>query len=199
MATPQSVIDSIEKLKIYSSLGEKKTENGSTLIGKAPHIAPYAWLNTIYSPLSDEQILELEKQIDVKVPDCYKSFLKISNGLQVLHSLSLYGLRFNFKRTIEEAEQQPFSIITPNTLEKPKNAGKNIFYIGGYSSGDGAWLYIDLQTNIVHLCKKWKVKSLYQWSSFEVMLSSEIERLLQLFDKNGKKLNPNKNTLPISI
>lgn len=190
------IVKALERLKGYKHLGEKLCENGTLLIGRAPHIAPYAWLNFIYPPLSNEEIQNLEHEMKTEIPNDYKSFLKISNGLGILHTLSLYGLRNNYKRSIKEAEQQPFSLTTPNISEKPKKAGKNIFYIGGYSSGNGAWLYIDKENNTVHLCKKGGVKSLYQWNSFDEMLSSEVDRLVRLFDSDGKKLYPNKSMLP---
>jgi hypothetical protein len=190
----------LKLLKNYDYLGVKKTQNGTLLIGKAPHIAPMASLHSIYPPLTDEEIKNLELSIGLDIPPDYKSFLKITNGLGIFNNtMSLFGLRNNYKRTPEDAQQQPFHIKHPNTLERPENAGKNIFCIGGYSSGDGAWLYLNADTNAVHLSERWKVKSLFEWRTLEVMLISEVNRLVPLFDKEGKKIDRNKSTLPIII
>ncbi len=35
---------------------EESQSTGAILIGKAPHIAPEAWLNTLYPPLSKNDV-----------------------------------------------------------------------------------------------------------------------------------------------
>jgi len=186
----------LEYLKQFEYLGKRLLDNGTLLIGKAPHIAPQAWLHSIHSPLTNLQIKELEEKMQTAIPDDYKDFLKITNGLKVFNTtFTLDGLRKNFKRGIGDV-WQPFNIITPNTLERPKNAGKKFFFIGGYD-WDGSLLYIDSATNHVHLCEREDATSLYDWKNFEQMLESEINRLVKLFDKEGKELNPDESTLPV--
>ena len=187
----------LNRLKSFDYLGEKQLEDGTLLIAKALHIAPMAWLHRIYPPLTNEQIKMLEGQLKLEIPNSYKAFLRVTNGLSVFNCFSLYGLRKNYSRTIDDV-WQPFDIITPNTVERPKNAKRSIFYIGGYSSEDGAWLYLNSEDDSVHLCERWKTKSLYKWESVDEMLESEISRLIALFNKNGEPLYPDKDILPIS-
>jgi hypothetical protein len=54
---------------IWESLGINKFTNGTTLIGKAPHIAPEAWLHTFYKGLTDVELLLLQKNIKIEFPD----------------------------------------------------------------------------------------------------------------------------------
>jgi len=183
-------------LKEYKYLGEKQLVDNTRLIGKALHIAPEAWLHCIFHPLTETDIKTLEKDLGTVIPSDYKDFLATSNGLRVFNTtFTLDGLRKNYSRNSRD-NFQPFDITTPNKLEKPKNAGDNVFIIGGYD-WDGSYLFIDTETNKVHLCQNEDSTSLYEWKNFNKMLESEITRLIKLFDKNGKELNPDESTLPI--
>lgn len=187
-----------EQLYEFEKLGLEVSELGATLIGKAPHIAPMAWLHTIYPTLNDSDILELEDELGTKLPGEYKDFLlNYSNGLSLFVSkFYLYGYRKVLGRGIE-ASRQPFSIITPNIPERPENAKANYFFIGGYK-WDGSKLYIDTNTDKVHYCDRWDATSLYVWNSFEEMLLCETKRIIDLFDENGIILDECIPTTPAS-
>lgn len=179
----------------YKDLGDKILENKTHLIGKAPHIAPEAWLHCIYPPLKTEEIDFLQKEISKPIPKEYDLFLQRTNGLNIFNTtLSLFGVRKNYKRDLNNV-WQPFDIVAPNTIEAPPKADSNIFIIGGYD-WDGSYLFIKSNDNSVHLCKKENLKSLYSWNSFSHMLESEVKRLTTLFDKKGKEINPDESTLP---
>lgn len=99
---------------------EESQSTGAILIEKAPHIAPEAWLNTLYPPLSKNDVQALEKELGMEIPIDYKKFLlDVSNGLDILvGTFCLDGLRRNYKRSTDES-RQPFSIITANIRERP--------------------------------------------------------------------------------
>jgi hypothetical protein len=187
----------LNELYRFKSLGQHTTEGGAVLIGRAPHIAPLAWLHSLYPPLSLADIADLEGKLKMPVPHEYKQFLQLSNGLNVFNTtLSLFGLRRNYIRDVENV-WQPFDIITPNTIEKPGNASNNVFIFGTYD-WDGSYLYIDCEKgNTVHLCTNDDITSLYKWPNLEAVLKSEIKRLLTMFDGQGKELDPDESTLPI--
>jgi hypothetical protein len=185
-------------LESYNYLGKEQLKDGTLLIGKAPHIAPLAWLHCIYSPLKNTDISDLEMELNQEIPNIYKEFLLISNGLSVFNTtLSLFGKRGNYKRSVDNV-WQPFDIILPNTIEKPRNANNDIFIIGCYD-WDGSYLYIDKKDSSIHLCEVDNVRSLFEWGNFEDMLYSEINRLTKLFDNNGKEIDEEKITLPLQI
>jgi SMI1 / KNR4 family (SUKH-1) len=182
----------------FQDLGvERSISNGAILIGKAPHIAPEAWLNSLYQPLDITDVKVLETELGTDIPIDYKNFLlNVSNGLNILvGTFYLDGLRRNYKRTVDES-RQPFSIITTNIEERPDNAKDNHFFIGGYK-WDGSCIYIDKKTNLVHYCDRDDVTSLFQWESFEEMLISELDRIYLLFDNNGVKIHEDICTTPI--
>jgi hypothetical protein len=187
--------ETFDLLKGYKYLGEKQLENGTLLIAKAPHIAPQAWLHCIFAPINANDVNILEGELNQKIPDIYKEFLEMSNGLSVFNTtFSLFGKRSNYKRSIDNV-WQPFDLILSNTVEKPYNADDNVFIIGCYD-WDGSYLYIDKKTSSVHLCKNDDITPLYKWKNFEDMLYSEINRLIDLFDYNGKEKNVEDSTLP---
>lgn len=182
----------------YSHRGTRKIEvTGALLIGHAPHVAPEAWLNSVYPCLSEQEIIELEKLLGTTIPREYCHFLQhISNGVDVLVTeLCLYGKRSNYIRTSTDATRQPFNICDL-VREKPRNADENMFFIGSYS-WDGSKLYIDKRDNQVYFCQRDDCTTLKSWPSLEEMLLDEIPRLYSLFDDNGVQLDGNQSTLPI--
>jgi hypothetical protein len=189
------MIDILKFLDSYRLFGEKRLENGTYLIGKAPHIAPNAWLHSIYSGLNLNEIKELENILGKLIPEGYRSFLEKSNGLKIFNTtFCLDGLRRSSSRGLDDV-WQPFDIRTPNISERPKNALDYFFFIGGYD-WDGSLLYIDTHTEKVHLCNRDNADSLYEWNDFERMLESEILRIINLFDSQGKEIDPRISTLP---
>lgn len=70
----------------FSHLGVTHSKNGALLIGKAPHIAEYAWLNIMYPCITEAEVCDLEKKLGVAIPDVYRDFLmNVSNGYNELH------------------------------------------------------------------------------------------------------------------
>ena len=149
------------------------------------------------APLKEEEILYMEQEKSIKIPITYKNFLmNLSNGLDIFNgTLTFYGYRKHYKRD-ESLLFQPFALEITNVYERPEFSKDNYFYIGSYD-WDGSKLYIDTDTNHVHLCKRENSTSLYEWNSFEEMLSSEIDRIFSLFTDDGRQIDENQSTLPI--
>ena len=181
----------------FKKLGEEVSELGATLIGHAPHIAPKAWLHSLFPVLSEHEVIEFGKAAQKRVPSVYADFLmNCSNGLKIFVStFSLYGLRKQIGRSVE-AGRQPYSPDTANVDERPANAKDSYFFIDGYN-WDGSHLYIDTETSQVNYCSVSNAKSLYKWESFDEMLISEVKRICGLFDENGVVIDPKQYTTPI--
>lgn len=183
----------------YKGLGEMTSSTGVVLIGRAPHIAPEAWLHSLFPPLVCDEVEALEREVHHDIPTVYKDFLLYySNGISVFNNaIYLYGLRKIVGRTIE-AVRQPFSLDIPNTIERPKNAKEEYLFIGGYS-WDGSKIYIDGLTNKVYYCARWDATPLCEWNSFPEMLLSEIDRIRKHFDSDGKRIDKSIPTTPVPI
>lgn len=190
-------LDNIRELITkFSYLGTKQTANKKALlIGHAPQIAPEAWLNCLYKPVSLKEIQLIEKSIGVSIPDSYKSFLlSFSNGLSILgDTLSLFGYRSNYSRNNEDV-WQPYDIITLNLYEKPHNATLNEFLIGKYE-WDASSLYINKEDEICY-CKSDDILPLKKWNSLSDMLYEELTRLYELVSENGLFIDTDCKTTP---
>lgn len=186
-----------EVLKILErskNFGYHKLKNGTKLFGNTKHIAPQAWFHQIFPPIG---VLDLEQLLnEIGIPDVYCKFLLLMNGLNAFScSISFFGLRTNYKRTIESVLQQPFNLITPNTIERPINANDDHFFIGSYCE-DGSLIYLNIYNMHVYRRAREDFASLNEWPNLGEMLLSEIQRLHKLFDNKGIKINDKITTLP---
>ena len=184
----------INRLKQFEKYVVEIQENDTKLIGKAPHIAPKAFLHTIYKGLSEKNINKLKNNLKTKIPKDYKDFLKFSNGLHIFNTtFCLDGFRKSNNRTTEN--RLPFCILTTNHYERPSNSKKEYFFIGGYD-WDGSHLYINKKTNKVHRCAEDNAESLNEWENLNVMIISEIDRLIDLHNENGTEKDENISKTP---
>lgn len=184
----------LEKINIWSYLGERTVANGARLIGYIPDSGSEAYLHIIYAPLPEEKIEQIEKDIQMKLPEVYKEFLRCSNGINIFfRAFALYGLRKDFTRAGDEA-RQPFDIRTPNTFERPKDADRNILIIGGYSK-DGSKILLDVNDGKIFRCERYHAKKiLNEWSDIWTMLDEEFNRLSKLFNEKGILIDKDSST-----
>jgi len=194
--TKDNLVKLIER---YKPLGiEYVPTTGATLIGRAPHIAPEAWLNTLYDPITISDIDKMENSMGRVIPVQYRNFLlNCSNGLNiVLTTLCLFGCRKMIGRSTT-ASRQPFDLVSLNKYksERPQNATPELFFFGGYD-WDGSQLYLT-GNGEVHFCSPDDCTSLKQWASLDDFLSSEIPRIYSLFDEKGVIINESTPTIPI--
>jgi hypothetical protein len=177
------------------SLGSRRLDDGTELIGKVPHIAPEAWFHQVYAPLSSEQVAQLERQMrEVPLPPVYREFLtSCCNGLGVFcDSLCLFGFRRNYVRT-GDGVWQPYALETPNVLERESGSGLDEFFFGCYGC-DGSLIF--LKRGRVYRRSRASRQPLNEWADFRSFLVSEVERLATLFDQQGRAKNTNMPTTP---
>jgi hypothetical protein len=186
----------ISELEPYEKYGKTIQENGTKLIGKAIHIAPLAWLHSIYKGLNEIEIKEVESDLNTEIPKEYACFLHFSNGLNLFNtSLSLYGRRTSYNRISAINARQPFDLKTKNIHERPKKSKEEYFYIGSYFK-DGSLIFIDKITNEIHRTERDEINILNSWSDFREFIESEIVRLKSLHNENGTPKNTEETTTP---
>ena len=61
------------------NLGVETLEDGTILIGKAPDIAPRAWLNGIFPVLSDEEFGLLTDELNTNIRYMAEKFEQVKN------------------------------------------------------------------------------------------------------------------------
>lgn len=185
-------------LSKYSHLGKKYIEEtGATIIGHAPHIAPEAYLNMAFEPLSKEDILHLESRLHQIIPDPYKDFLmKVSNGATVCCELFLYGYRrYSDKDKGIIYVFEPYDLEDINCRDWITKPSPNMFFFGSYD-WNGDRLYMDRESLEIVLCGIPDLTPLYKWKTFDDFLQEEVNRLYTMFDENGVQLNESSSPLP---
>lgn len=183
----------------FSHLGVTHSRNGALLIGKAPHIAEYAWLNVMYPCATETEIYDLEKRLGCAIPKVYKDFLmNVSNGLNVMNcTLALHGCRMSYNRADFES-RYPFNIEDVQKYERPKNATQEMFFFASYNY-DCSKLYLNTSDNKIYYCDRYDATPLKSWDSLSDMITSEIERIFSLFDTDGRIFNRMAPTTPVVI
>ena len=183
----------------FSHLGVSHSKNGALLIGKAPHIAEYAWLNVMYPCATETEIYDLEKRLGCAIPKVYKDFLmNVSNGLNVMNcTLALHGCRMSYNRADFES-RYPFNIEDVQKYERPKNATQEMFFFASYNY-DCSKLYLNTSDNKIYYCDRYDATPLKSWDSLSDMITSEIERIFSLFDTDGRIFNRMAPTTPVVI
>ena len=168
-------------------LGERALPNGTELIGHVPHVAPDAWLHTMFAGLTEDEVAKVESEAGRSLTAEHRRILAAHNGLMLFSTaLSLYGLRHSNVR-VGDAARQPFGIRVPNGPERVPGAPKTWVYVGGYSS-DGSQLCVDFTTSHVYRCARYSAKPLKEWPNLISMLNEEATRISSLFDENGRRL-----------
>lgn len=187
------ILNAIEKAK---SFGYSKLADGTQLYGKIPHAGTNAWLHAVFAPLDISGLDLLEKHIGMPLPPTMKDLFLEANGLDLFSSsLSIDGLRKNYKRTIDEV-WQPYDIRTPNVEERPPDSTLEMVFIGGYN-WDGSLLYINNKTERIFRCSASSAQPLNEWKNIWTMMIAEINRLRKHFDNNGNEINSNTPTIPV--
>ena len=190
----------LEKLLMrFSHLGVTHSKNGALLIGKAPHIAEYAWLNVMYPCATETEIYDLEKRLGCAIPEVYRNFLmNVSNGFDIMNcTLALHGCRTSYNRSDLDS-WYPFSLEDIQKNERPKNATQEMFFFASYNY-DCSKLYLNTSDNKIYYCDRYDTTPLKSWDSLSDMITSEIERIFGLFDADGRISNRMAPTTPVVI
>ena len=179
----------------FESLGTKTIPNGTVLYGKAPHVGEQAWLHGLYPPCPEAGLATIEEEVDAPLPASLRKLLLLANGLEIFSGvLSLYGWRGEFKRTVEAVLSQPYSIVTPNTRERPDWLPRENWIVGSYE-WDGTAVCLGKGGDIA-ACTPDAGDVICEWKSLNTFLQDEAKRLPRLFDETGRELDEAASPLP---
>ncbi len=192
----EQAIAVLHRWKEISILG-----NGTLLICHVPHVAPEAWLHILYKGLGANEMAEYETRFPVKFPNAYREFLRMANGVNIFSdSTAVWGYRESYIRKGETA-YQPYDLLLLNQ-ERPRGCPDSWLFFGSYSWGRGSDVHFDTSLGVdnseVFRIARDSTTILNKWSSFNDWFVTEVERLANLFDENGKKKNPQEPTIPSS-
>jgi hypothetical protein len=169
--------------------------NGAVLLCSVPKLAPMAWHHTIHAPLSASELALLDRELGMRVPEPYRNFLSVANGLNLFSGhISFYGRRTSINRA-PDAPRVTYTIVTPNTMERPHHLAPSKFIIGSYF-WDGSKICLDRVTERVE-CWTPDLRSIRtSWVSLEEMLAAEIARLPDHFDADCYWISEKRSTVP---
>lgn len=189
----------INKLKIdYSKYQSRSAEQtGALLIGQTPHKGRDTWHHELFSPLTKNQINSLETQCKTTFHGDLRNFFSTTNGIRLFSDeIAIYGLRGNFKRK-GDAIWQPYSIVEPNSIERPAGMPKEDTIIGSYSY-DGSLLWMGAKLGNISLRSRENSKALIaEWKDLSTFLVAEYKRLKKYFGDSLELIDEDISTLPV--
>lgn len=180
--------DLVTRLSASVPRDEPKWLSGGVRIGHTPHVARLAYLHTIYAPASEVDLQAAAQALGRRMPEDYQRFLVMANGVRLFGgALDLGGVVGQVDRR-PESIGQAISLRYGNVVERPEGLSADDFAIGGIVGQSTAGVLImDAagRVRLVHGRDGSDVAA--DWLSLDAMLESEIERLSQLFDSEGRR------------
>jgi hypothetical protein len=178
--------------------GLREGKYGAFRAGHAPRRGEFAFSGTVFGGLSENEIDELERSLPYPVPeqscaiipDAFRDFLSVSNGLRV-HALSINGMYWR----LGDGVGAPIGLHYPN-LERPHGIPRLWF---GFGTINGAWysqgtLYM-AETGEVLLVERNAGLIGATWPDFAAFLLQEVARQLASHSPDGDPL-PGYEALP---
>lgn len=160
--------------------------DGARVFGRVPHVAPRAWLHKVYPPLQERELTLLEGSLHRPIPEAYRTWLTLANGLNVFsEAFVLDGRRADYSR--QAAVVQPYDLALANVLERPRDADPETFFVGSLLEAEYL-LYLMPSTGVVHACSRRRTIPLTTWESLPALITSVMVSLKAAFDNEGRAL-----------
>src|SRR4051794_12669647 len=119
-----------ESLNRWTPIGHNVIDDGTELIGRIPHVAPFAWLHYLFAPVGNIDIeFYCERILNFKYYN-YKNFLLIFNGVN-LFSKNLYLLERRTSYRRDGSIHQPWELSDTNLVPTEEGAPPYTLIIGG--------------------------------------------------------------------
>lgn len=179
--------DLLDLLRPTCPTKDQGVDERATRLGHVAEVAPLAYLHSLPPPLSSDDIAALQSELSVFIPPSFKTFLAVSNGLNLfVSSLSLFGWRRSFTRD-PGAPVQPFCILTPNREERPRQLDPLALIVGSYHDDHSPVVMTASQASIT--CFTPDCSTVREtWPDFDTFLTSEVRRLAAIISTDYAKL-----------
>lgn len=163
----------IELGERWKRLGYRETESGAKFFGPPSEPKKYDFLVCVFSPLSDDDIDELEGQLHVPLHEDLRRLFRRANGFSCFtHWFKLCGYRRVMRSAnIEVMLDQPHNLVFENQIN-PKAQQENLLLISKYA--DGETVYIDQQGQ----CNAYSIDGalIFEWADLNEWVSTELLR-----------------------
>jgi hypothetical protein len=186
-------IDLLKSVSRFRSFHDRETEHAwfRTLV---PWIGPEAYLNVVYKA-ANPSVLKLVAD-KWRVPEPVADLLGVHNGAMLFsNALNIYGVvePGTLLNRQDRFQLPPFNMEREN--ESWVVAPDRLLVIGGYRF-DGSRACIDRTNGRIYVFKKRNEIPVTSWDTVDDWLNSEVFRLGQLFDHDGKRIGPESETGP---
>lgn len=163
--------------------------SGGYLMCATPHVGEFSYLGRVYDPVCVTLANEWAKRQQIgKHP--YLAFLTAAaNGLRFAN-ISLYGVIDHIDRSVSLNIGQPISLDYGNVADRQAGLSPDIIVIGSVVGWSSKGDYIMDQTGAVSLVNSLDACDIAaDWPNLRAMLISEIGRVSELHDVNGRELS----------
>jgi hypothetical protein len=177
-------LEVLGSLKQWEKVKNDTLPSGTAYIGPTRLVPGFGHTHRLYAPLSIGTLTAFLVENPAFTRFSYWSSLsKFNGGNLFFQSLALYGVHKGQTSSLD----LPFNILTANFEEWGRLSGPDKLLIGGANFGPRSVRYVEQADNSI-LAIESDLKVSFAWSSFEVSLRSELDRLVFAFDDDGEAL-----------
>jgi hypothetical protein len=176
-------------LKRWMPTGHEVFSDGTELIGKVPHLGPYAWFHELFAPPIKPNFDQLLHYIPNIFDFEIGKMLPSLNGMNLFSShLFIYGLRASYRR--DASVFQPWEITTHHCEKTDKLRGRSAIVFGGSDGLPHGISFVENADLTIEAFDRndWN-KPIHVWPNLHDFVTAEIARLSLLFDDLGKPLD----------
>jgi hypothetical protein len=171
----------IQLLRSAAPAGEQISPSGTVRLGPVPIVAPLAYLHSVHTPLDEQGIAVLQRELPVMIPPAYRQFLQIANGLRLFVStVALLGLRSTAARDASSMDW-PYSILLPNLHERPAQLEAGSLIVGVHTD-DKSPLVMHHAASAVSCLTPDGGAVRATWPDLDSFLQQEVARLARLLE-----------------
>lgn len=168
---------------------------------QVPWIGQNAYLNVVFKGAPKDALRQITREL--AMPISLTEFLAVQNGANLFSgAMSVYGIHHpgQLLYRADAFFDLPFNIEDENSSWPPYDS-ERCLAIGGYSF-DGSTICVDRGDSRIFLFRRGQGRLLAtperSWPSLDEWITSEITRLGFLFDRTGRRLVDESQTLPLN-
>jgi hypothetical protein len=187
----------VRRLERWSPRGGYEFGSGGRCIGHTPWDGPHAYLHTIFVPLSEAEVAQLEAEVSLRLSPQIKNFYLNTNGADLFGIISVRGLVGLVDRRMKDGIRQPISVRYGSVDERPKGLATDDFVFGGEIGETIVGQLVIARTGdvrIVHPIDGTNVTD--RWPSFDDFIFSEFDRLGLAHNAAGEFVGEKDERLP---
>lgn len=189
-------VDLLQLVSRFQNVEDFETSE-AYLRTRVRHVAPEAYLHTIYKPAAPHLVHEVSEHL--QLPASVRRFYAKWNGAHLFASaLAIFGCRpaGALLNRSDWVHPPPFDLRDANDEEALILSKADAVAVGFYRY-DGSLACVHRQSEeVVYLSGEERHASGLRWKSIDHWITAEIERMSFLFNEQGRLLVPKEHQIP---